>query len=171
MTPLELLLELKAFIENAAKDLILEVRPIKNRTIGETTTEEQPKERPAEVHIMRLPTKDAETSSIPYVVLQFLTGEDGQEPGKLPDSECKVRIVAATYSEDKSKGSVDLLNLITRIRIKLLKAGVIGKQFFLRKPLEYVCYPDDTGNYFLGEIITTWGIPTITREVNLYGEE
>lgn len=173
MTPLDLLDALKAFIEEITKDLILEVYPIQNRVIptpnSEKQTEKKPKTRAVEVYEMRLPSKDAETSRIPYVLLQFLTGADEQEPGKAPDSNCKVRIVCATYSEDKSKGSIDLLNLITRIRIGLLKAGVIGDVFILRKPLEYVCYTgDDTGNYFLGEMITIWGIPVIHREVNLY---
>lgn len=176
MTPNDLLDALKAFIEQNTKDLILEVYPIQNKMFpapsgGEKQTEEKPKERAAEVYKMRMPTKDAETSRIPYVIVQFLTGDDTQETGKEPDSGCKVRIVCATYSEDKSKGSVDLLNLITRIRIKLLEQVVIGDVFTLRKPLEYACYPDDTGNYFLGEMITNWGIPTIKREVNLYGEE
>ncbi len=100
-------------------------------------------------HLMRLPNKDAETNRIPYILLQFLTGEDTQQTGNEPDSECKIRIVVATYSEDASAGSMDLLNIITRIRIALLKEGVIGKQFMLRKPLEYVVYPDETGSYYL----------------------
>lgn len=173
MSPLDLLEELKTFIENVTKDLILEVRPVKLRTIrepGAAKETEQMKERPAEVHLMRLPSKDAETNRIPYVLLQLLTGADTQQAGEPPDGECKVRIVCATYSEDKTKGAIDLLNLITRIRINILKVGIIGKDFILRKPLEYVCYPDDTGEYYLGEIITIWGIPTIQREVDLYVE-
>ncbi len=175
MTPIELLYELKKFIEETTKDIILSVRPVNNRVIPEPSgkgkkekSEEQPKSRAAEVHLMRLPNKDAETNRIPYILLQFLTGEDTQQTGNEPDSECKVRIVVATYSEDASAGSMDLLNVITRIRVALLKKGVIGKQFALRKPLEYVVYPDETGSYYLGEMITIWGIPTIKREVNLY---
>ncbi len=175
MTPIELLDELKKFIEESTKDIILSVRPVNNKIIPEPSgkgkkekSEEQPKSRAAEVYLMRLPNKDAETNRIPYILLQFLTGEDTQQAGNEPDSECKVRIVIATYSENASAGSMDLLNVITRIRIALLKKGVIGKQFTLRKPLEYVVYPDETGAYYLGEMITKWGIPTIKREVNLY---
>ena len=174
MTPIELLYELKKFIEANTKDIILSVRPIKNKVIPEPSSkksenaDEEPQTRAAEVHLMRLPNKDAETNRIPYILLQLLTGVDEQEAGKDPDSECKVRIVVATYSEDGSAGSMDLLNVITRIRVALLKTGVIGKQFTIRKPLEYVIYPDETGSYYLGEMITIWGIPTIQREVNLY---
>ncbi len=175
MTPIELLYELKKFIEENIKDIILTVRPVKNKVIPapsgkDEKGEEEPKSRAAEVHLMRLPDKDAETNRIPYVLLQFLTGTDDQQTGNAPDSECKIRIVVATYSEDGSKGAMDLLNVITRIRIALLKAGVVGDTFTLRKPLEYTAYPDDTGAYYLGEMITIWGIPTIKREVNLYEE-
>ncbi len=174
MTPVELLYELKKFIEANIKDIILSVRPINNKVLpeyGGKEEEERPKKRAAEVHLMRLPNKDAETNRIPYVLLQFLTGIDEQAEGKFPDSECRIRIVAAVYSEDGGAGSMDLLNVITRIRIALLKTGVIGKQFTLRKPLEYTVYPDETGAYYFGEILTIWGIPAIQREVNLYGKE
>ena len=174
MTPNDLLDALKAFIEKITKDLILEVYPIVNRVPtpnNEKKSGGKVTNRAAEVHIMRLPSKDAETSRIPYVLLQLLTGDDMQEQGQEADSSCKLRIICATYSADASKGSIDLLNLITRIRIGLLKQGVIGDVFTLRKPLEWACYPDDTGCYYLGEMITNWGLPTVTREVNLYGEE
>lgn len=172
MTPQDLLDELKKFIEEVTKDIILQVRPVNNKVIpkpsGESVeAEEKPKSRAAEVHLMRLPDKDAETNRIPYILLQFLTGIDDQKPGEFPDSECKVRIVVATYSEDGSVGSMDCLNVITRIRIALLKAGIIGEKFLVRKPLEYLVYSDDTEKYYLGEMITTWGIPTINREVEL----
>ena len=175
MTPIELLYELKRFIEEQTKDIILSVRPVINKVIPEpsgkkktTAANEKPQSRAAEVYLMRLPDKDAETNRIPYILLQLLTGIDEQEAGKEPDSSCKIRIVVATYSEDGSAGSMDLLNVITRIRIALLKKGVIGKQFTLRKPLEYITYSDDTEKYYFGEMITIWGIPTIKREENLY---
>ena len=176
MTPVELLYELKKFIEANTKNIILSVRPVNNKVIPEPKSkrerkqereDEEPLTRAAEVHLMRLPDKDAETNRIPYILLQLLTGVDDQEAGKEPDSECRIRIVVATYSEDGSAGSMDLLNVITRIRVALLETGVIGKQFTLRKPLEYTCYPDDTGTYYLGEMLTIWGIPTIKREVIL----
>lgn len=183
MTPIELLLELKKFIETNTKDIILSVRPIHNKVISEPngrsgrgkeekienprSSEKQPDTRAAEVHLMRLPNKDAETNRIPYILLQFLTGTDEQKAGQAPDSECKIRMVVAAYSEDGSAGAMDVLNVITRIRVALLKEGVIGKQFTLRKPLEYTVYPDETGAYYFGEMLTIWGIPTLKREVIL----
>ena len=157
MTPNILLERLKEFTEANTKDLILEVRV--------KPGEKGPKERAAEVYTMRLPNKDAETKQIPYILLQFIKGSDDQKEGEQPESECAVRFVFAAYSED---GGV--LNLITRIRVALIKAGVIGEQFSLKRKIEYIVYPDSTPPYFMGEMMTFWEMPTIQREVPLYDE-
>jgi hypothetical protein len=179
MTPAILLEQLQAFIQEHTADIILSVRPVKNKTLptaprarAAEPTEDAITERAAEVHLMRLPDKDAEENRIPYILLQLLTGADTQEEGQQPDSEAKVRIIFATYSENDSEGALDVLNIITRVRIALLKAGKIGKQFLLRKPLEYIIYPDDTRPYFFGELMTIWEMPIINREIQTpyYGE-
>lgn len=157
MTPLELLDALKAFIEKETKDILLPVRV--DRKSGKQ------KERPAEVHKMRLPDKSAEITRIPYILLQFLKNTDDQEEGQRPESECMVRIVAATYSEDGEEGALCVLNLLTRIRIALLKDGVIGERFMLKPPLEMIVYPDNTPPYYMGEMITKWRMPVIESEV------
>lgn len=157
MTAVILLDELKKFIEENTKDIILSVRTKPNS--------EEPNERPVEVHKMRLPDKEGETKRIPYILLQFLTGKDEQEEGKSLESECKIRIIVATYSEDGGEGAMDVLNVLTRIRISLLKDGVIGEQFMIKKPLEYIVYPDDTAPYYMGEMLTIWEMPEIEREV------
>ena len=130
MTPLELLDALKAFIEENTKDILLPVRV--DRKSGEA------KERPAEVYKMRLPTKDAETKRIPYVLLQYIKSTDTQTAGEPPESSCMVRIVAATYSEDGEGGAMCVLNLLTRIRIAFLRDGVIAERFMLKPPIEMI---------------------------------
>ena len=176
MNPITLLDRLKEFIQENTEDIVLTVRPVKNKTVPaqpktEAETEagaEDVTERAAEVHLMRLPNKDAETQRIPYILLQYLTGKDAQEPGDKPDSTASIRVIVATYSANDSEGALDVLNVITRIRGALLKAGEVGKQFLLRKPLEYLIYPDDTQPYFFGEIMTVWEMPTIEREVHTH---
>lgn len=162
MTPIILLEELKKFIEQKTKDIILQVK------VNSKSGSDEPKERAANIHKMKLPSKDAETKQIPYILLQFLTGKDTQEEGQYSESECQIRIVVATYSEDGSEGALDVLNVLTRIRSSLLKEGVISKQFLIKKPLEYIVYPDDTAPYYLGEMITVWNIPSIEREVIIW---
>ena len=165
MTPLELLDALKAYIENETRDLLLPVRV--DRKSGKNN------ERPAEVHKMAIPTKKAEVERIPYVLLQFLTSKDEQEPGEYPESRCKIRIVAATYSEDKAEGSRCLLNLLTRIRLAFLRDGSIADRYLLKteksQPLEMIVYPDNTAPYYLGEMLTEWTLPTVNTECGLAG--
>lgn len=157
MTPLELLDALKAFIEENTKDILLPVRV--DRKSGEV------KERPAEVYKMRLPTKDAETKRIPYVLLQYIKSTDTQTAGEPPESSCMVRIVAATYSEDGEEGAMCVLNLLTRIRIAFLRDGVIAERFMLKPPIEMIVYPDSTPPYYLGEMMTEWRMPIVESEV------
>ena len=158
MTAINLLECLEAFVKEKTKDIILQVK-VRNRN------PEEAKERAADVYKMRLPKKEDQTEKIPYILLQLLTGKDSKENGEPEESVCKVRIVVATYSEDGSEGSLDVLNVILRIRSELKKAGVVGERFVLQNPLEYIIYPDSTQPYYLGEMITNWSIPTIEREV------
>ncbi len=162
MTPIQLLESLEEFIKVNTKDIILQVR--------HKAGSDEVIERAPDVYKMRLPDKDSETKQIPYILIQVLTGKDTQEVGDTPDSECKVRIIFATYSEDGGVGALDVLNLLTRVRIALLKVGVVGEQFLLKKPLEYMVYQEDTAPYYFGEMMTAWEMPIIEREVDLHGE-
>ena len=99
MTPLQLLDALEAFVKQETKDILLPVRV--DRKSGEN------KERAAEVYKMRLPNKTAQTERVPYLLLQYIKSTDTQEQGQDPESECTVRIVAATYSEDESEADTN----------------------------------------------------------------
>jgi len=153
MTPAILLDNLEEFVKEKTKDIKLQVRVRKP---------EQEKERAADVYKMRLPKKEDQTEKVPYILLQFLTGKDGEVQ---EGSTCQIRIVVATYAENDNMGAYDVLNVILRIRSELQKVGIIGGYFVLEKPLEYIVYPDSTQPYFLGEMITNWSIPEIKREV------
>ncbi|MEA5057770.1 MAG: hypothetical protein VB047_09475 [Anaerotignum propionicum] len=157
MTPLELLDALKVFIEEETKDIFLPVRVDKDS--GES------KERRANVYRMQLPTKDAEIQQIPYILLQFLKQEDLQEAGQPTESSCMIRIVVATYSKNGEEGSLCLLNLLTRIRIAFLRKRIIAERFLLNPPIEMIVYPDNTAPYYLGEMVCSWTMPVIEREV------
>lgn len=158
MTAINLLECLEAFVKEKTADIKLQVK-VRNRN------PEEVKERAADVYKMRLPKKEDQTEKIPYILLQLLTGKDDKQEGEPEESVCKIRIVVATYSEDGGEGSLDVLNVILRIRSELKKAGIIGERFVLQNPLEYIVYPDSTQPYYLGEMITNWSMPTIEREV------
>ena len=157
MTAINLLECLEEFVKEKTADIKLQVK-VRNRNPQEV------KERAADVYKMRLPKKEDQMEKVPYILLQFLTGKDGEVQ---EGSACQIRIVVATYAENDSMGAYDVLNVILRIRSELQKVGIIGGYFVLEKPLEYIVYPDSTQPYFLGEMITNWSIPEIKREVEV----
>lgn len=157
MTPIMLIEQLEKFVKEKTADIKLQVRV---RPGGKEN-----KTRSANVYKMNLPTKDDQTQKVPYVLLQILNGKDDKVTGEPEQSDCAVRIVVVTYSEDAGQGAYDVLNVILRIRSELEKAGIIGQQFVLKMPLEYIVYPDNTPPYFIGEMMTNWSIPTVQREL------
>lgn len=163
MTPIFLLEALKMFTEKAVEDIVLEVK-----TRRET---EGIKKRPADIYKMNLPTKDEQVQKIPYILLQIINGKDSKESGQPEESMCTVRFVFATFSEDAGKGAYDVLNLILRLRSELEKTGIVGEQFTLKKPLEWIVYPDNTPPYYFGEMITTWKMPVVEQQIAQYLQE
>lgn len=154
MTTLQLLEELEKFVKVSTEDIILPVR-------GQPDL----KERAPEIWKMRLPTKQAEIQAVPYIILQLINGKDDQAEGEGESSSCNIRMIVGCYSENNSEGNLQVLRVIDRLRIELLKSRVIGRRFVLLPPLEFIVYPDNTAPYFFGELYTTWSMPTITREV------
>lgn len=158
MTPNILLENLKEYIEDVTKDMLLQVR---------VRAEEENKERPPYVYLMNLPKKEDEIRQIPYILLKYLTSKDDQPTGSPTQSEARVRIIIATYSEDAQEGAMALLNVISRIRYRLLKDREVGGQFSLILPAESIVYQDSLTPYYLGEIMTMWTLPSVEREVKL----
>ena len=159
MTPTILLEALKSYIEEKTKDIML---PVRVKTGTDT------KERPPNVYLMNVPKKEDEIQQIPYILIKYLNGKDDQQSGSNTESEARVRIIIATYSEDGQEGAMALLNVMERLRQNLLKDREIGGQFRLIMPTESLAYPDNTTPYYLGEIMTLWTLPAIEQEVNLY---
>lgn len=161
MTRIILLERLRDFTKASTADLIMPVRLQKGDT--EQTY------RPADVYLMRLPDGTSAAKKAPYVLHQLITGMDRQPQGKIVTSSAKVRSICCVYNEDEQEGGLMLLNLTERLRVALLKQVVIGKQFTLDLDagLEVMIYPDDTAPYYVGEMISTWKLPAVEREVNL----
>lgn len=156
MTTTDLLERFKLFAEDALKDLILPVK---------TPPTQEAKYRTPEVFLMNLPDEAAQKEKAPYVVLQFLNGDDSQEEGKEEESVCNIRVVVCAYSDDLGEGPMHVLNMLTRLRIALLEKRVIADRYAMRLPLEYLVYPDNPAPFFFGEMMTVWEVPTIKRRV------
>jgi len=155
----DLLERLKEVTQDAIKDLIL---PVRIQREGEDQSY-----RSADVYLMRLPDSKSATKKAPYIIHQLITGRDMQEEGQRVTSTAQVRSIFCVYSDDEQEGGLMLLGLMERLRIKLLKQVVIGEryQLDLTQAAEALIYPDDTAPYFAGEMVTTWKIPSIEREV------
>lgn len=155
MTAVILLEQLAAFTEEATKDLIM---PTKMQS-----ADNEPVFRSAEVHKMRLPDSRSAKKKAPYIIHQLITGKD------TTISSAVVRSIFCVYNEREDEGSLMLLNLMERLRIALLKAGTVGEQFTLdiNAGMERMIYPDDTAPFYAGEMISTWKMPRVEREVIL----
>lgn len=155
MTAVILLEQLAAFTEEATKDLIM---PTKMQD-----GDDEPIFRSAEVHKMRLPDSRSAKKKAPYIIHQVITGKDTTA------SSAVVRSIFCVYNEREDEGGLMLLNLMERLRIALLKAGTVGEQFTLdiNAGMERMIYPDDTAPFYAGEMISTWKMPRVEREVIL----
>lgn len=160
MTRIALLERLRDFTKAATAELMMPVRMQKG------DTEQQ--YRPTAVYLMRLPDGKSATKKAPYVLHQLITGKDQQSRGQNIEASAQVRSICCVYNDDEQEGGLMLLNLVERLRVALLKQVVIGGQFTLdlEVGLEVLIYPDDTAPYFVGEMISTWKLPAIEREVS-----
>lgn len=159
MDRVSLLYALRDFTREATKDLYLPTRV--------QTNKEDRNERPPEIFLMRLPDSKQATKKAPYILHQLITGHDRQREGQTDSSTAIVRSIFCVYSENEQEGGLMLLTLAERVRIPLLKAWYIGDQFDLDREagIEFMAYPDDTAPYYAGEMVTTWNMPPIKREV------
>ena len=152
---------LKEYTEDAVKDLLL---PVRVQKLGETESFKAP-----DVYKMRLPDSKSAAKKAPYILHQLLTTRNQQERGEDLESSAVVRSIFCVYCNNEQEGGLHLLNMMERFRIPLLKNPLIGVggqfELNLQEGVESLVYPDDTAPYFAGEIITTWRIPPVKREV------
>ena len=167
MDRVEFLKVFKAFTEETMADLILPTRVQK-------ASEEQ-EYRVPEVYLMRLPDSKSATKKAPYILHQLITGTDVQEQGTDVASSIVVRSIFCAYSADEQEGALMLLNMAERLRIALLRRCAVGdrNQFALdlSQKIEFLAYPDDTAPYYAGEMITTWWMPPVSREMTYVWHE
>ena len=130
------------------------------------TAHETQKKRPPKVFLMNTPDRSDTTSEIPYILIQFLNGRDKRETaenGRDKQSTVDVRFLIATYNTDGEEGGFQVIDILERIRSVLQMGEMLEHNYTLQSPLDYEVYPDYTGRYFLGEMDTTWSIPTVER--------
>lgn len=151
MTGLNVLDAAAKFIGNATKDIIL--------TSRERGADNKHITRPAHIYKMRLPDKEAETKQVPYILLQLVKGDDDDKTNK-----AQIRVVIATFSDKAPEGATNVAVIITRIQTELRKAGFLENKYGVEK-IEYLIYGDELAPYYMGEMMITFDLPTIHREV------
>ena len=156
-----LLEALKAFTEDAVKGLSYPEAVQKGDT--------EQKFRAPDVYKQRVPNGDAVKKYVPYVLIQFVTGQDKQEENYRSEQRAQIRFICTTYSKDEEEGSMMLLNLMDRIRIKLLEEVVVADTYKLDtdEGIDSAYYTDDTAPYYIGEMSCTFMLPAIRRKVDL----
>ncbi|HWP51638.1 MAG TPA: hypothetical protein VN626_08075 [Clostridia bacterium] len=160
MNRIVLLEQLKLLTKEETADIIMPVSMQKGDT--------EQAFRAAEIYLMRLIKSTAAKKTAPYIIHQLITSKDIQPSGSNLSASTNVRSIFCVYNEDEQEGGLMLVNLMERMRIRLLKQVIIGGQFELdlEVGLESFLYPDDTAPYFAGEMISAWKIPAVKREVS-----
>lgn len=148
MTALDALISLRDFLKNEVAPTILLQKEHSN---------------PAEyvhpyVSIISLPHKNfmPVNFQVPYILVGLENGDDDTQENSL-----RIRISCATYGGDldfqeknnipDEKGYIDLLNLIERIKSKLIDKAIIGGDCVVEKPITYGIYDEQiTYPYWYG---------------------
>lgn len=165
MTRVKLIHELRLFCEDAIKDMELPLAVQKGDTKMQT--------RAPNVYLMRLPDSKAAQKLAPYIIVQLIDSQHHRSDNGSPNPSytAQVRFIFCAYSKDEQEGSIILLNMMDRVQERLLEEIQIGDNFVLdeHEGIESVVYPDDTAPYYAGEMIGTFHIKPIMREVDLFG--
>lgn len=131
---------------------------------SEQARQTEGKRRPPGVYLMNLPERSDWISRVPYILIQFLSSKDKYDKEDKDDqATADIRVLIAVYCQDGEDGGLQVLEIIERIRVMLQSGMLLDGNYMLIKPFDAEVYPDDTGNYFLGEINMTWSVPTIQR--------
>lgn len=159
MNRIILLEQFKLLTKEETDDIIMPVRMQKGDT--------EQAYRAADVHLMRLPDSTSAQKKAPYIIHQLITGKDAQIPGYDATASAVVRSIFCVFNDNEEEGALMLVNLMERLRIRLLRQVIIGGQFQLdlEAGLESIVYPDDTAPYYAGEMVSAWKLPAVLREV------
>lgn len=177
MTRITLLEELKKFTEIACKDLLQPYQRENRKKVKNSETGEMEKVcEGAEIQPVKVflhcfsDTKTLRTA--PCILHKIVTGKDFINEINKHRQFCSIAVVRTgfcAYGENGEGGEL-LLNMMERLRVALLKEQRLAHgQFMLdiENGLETLVYTetDKAKPYALGEMVSVWYIPPITREL------
>jgi hypothetical protein len=100
----------------------------------------------------------AKLADVPNVIVQAIKGKV-----EIPSTIVTVRILFTTYDENPdSEGYQDTLNMIEAAAIALTSFGqqAIDQAYPIVLPLEWQMVEPDCFPHFIGEMVTTWELPS-----------
>lgn len=160
-------------------DLAWHIRKFLETVLAETRLLESRTGQPVAPRIFLgdTPPKNQAEDDFPFVIVRPIEGVDAEE-----GSTVTVALVCGVYTAEGFEGGVnDLLNLVSRIRLALLKEPVLAGRYTPARPLEWELAPDprresgSTHPYHLALMTTTWSVPavpvelTLKEEIEVYG--
>lgn len=95
----------------------------------------------------------------PFVIVRYLEDDDTED-----SNIATIRIYAGTYSLDAQNGWRDAMNVITRIKQALLKQRIIGKQFWVEKPMKTEMPEDQPFPEWVAVLSFNMVIPQVEQE-------
>ncbi|WP_238649759.1 hypothetical protein [Paenibacillus piscarius] len=116
--------------------------------------------RPA-VYLGAVPSKTAETRNDPVFPLIIIRPMEGDSDND--ESRAKVKLIFGTQSEDDS-GFIDVLNLMERVRILLMRQRIIDKKFRIDPNWKWKFLEDQPEPQWICQAETTWTLPQIRQE-------
>ena len=146
MTPLLLIDELRLFLEDIAETYVLE-------------TGKGPSKAPQVVEGWLPPKESQDTPDIPYIIIRLTEGEDTNDIARTT-----IKILVGTYSEDND-GWKDSINILLRIRERLLTVRTIGNKFRVELPLKWKLFEEQPYPIWIGELATIWTVALPIEQV------
>lgn len=105
-----------------------------------------------------LPQSNAGKPVYPVIMIRPAEGEGDSGQGQI-----QIKLQFGTQSEDDT-GLIDLLNLMERVRILLLRKRVLESKFVMDGSWKVKLNEEHPADDWGGELVTTWALPEIRQE-------
>lgn len=108
-----------------------------------------------------LPQSNAGNTGYPVIKIRPAEGEGDSGQGQI-----QIKLQFGAQSEDDT-GLIDMLNLMERVRILLLRKRVLEQQFVMDANWKMKLNEEHPAADWGGELTTTWVLPQIRPEVQI----
>ncbi|MFC3802808.1 hypothetical protein [Cohnella sp. GCM10012308] len=114
------------------------------------------------VHLGALPAKSESTRDaevFPLIIIRPMEGDSDESA-----ATAQIKLIFGTQSEHDS-GFIDVLNLMERVRILLMRQRIIDKKFRIESDWKWKFLEDQPEPQWICQALTTWTLPQIRQEV------